>query len=210
MMPVVRVSSEPFRARVGRERLVNDTSLDFEAFAREEFPRLVGAIGLYCGDRAVAEELAQEALLRALRRWERVGRLQRPGAWTYRVALNLATSHLRRRRLERAFEQVLSRSDRREDPPDEHLAEKLLLRQALAVLPPRQRAVVVLRYYLDLPARDTAAALGISNGSVRVLTHLSPAASSTSPAWRWRLAAARRAGGSRSRRLQEVRSPRSV
>ena len=74
---------------------------DAVAFCAEEFPRLAGALSLYLGDRAIAEELAQEALLKACRRWERVSQLESPGGWTWRVARNLAKSHLRRRRAER-------------------------------------------------------------------------------------------------------------
>lgn len=51
---------------------MSGTLQDFEALCRREYPRLVGALGLYTGNRAVAEELAQESLARAWRRWPKV------------------------------------------------------------------------------------------------------------------------------------------
>lgn len=64
----------------------------------EQYRPLVGALGLYTGDAALAEELAQEALARALLHWDRVGKARSPGAYVHRVAMNLANSHFRRRR----------------------------------------------------------------------------------------------------------------
>ncbi len=75
---------------------------ELDAFCRREHPRLVGALTLHCGDRWVAAELAQEALARVCADWPRVSRMQAPGAWVHRVAMNLCTSHFRRRTAERA------------------------------------------------------------------------------------------------------------
>lgn len=148
---------------------------DAVAFCAEEFPRLVGALGLYVGDEAVAEELAQEALLRACRRWERVSRLQSPGGWTWRVARNLATSHLRRRKAERRARARLSArepaSETTADAADAHA-----VRRAVSGLPERQRQVLVLRYFLDWSVEATAAELDVSADAVRSLTKRSVAA----------------------------------
>ena len=64
----------------------------FEAFCRREYPRLVGVLSLYCGDAGVAEELAQEALVRVYESWRRMHTMASPGAWVHRVAINLASS----------------------------------------------------------------------------------------------------------------------
>lgn len=74
---------------------------ELAAFCQAEHRRLVGALSLYCQDRQVAEELAQDALLRVVTHWHRVRRLDHPSAWVYRVAINLANSYLRRRLAER-------------------------------------------------------------------------------------------------------------
>src|SRR3712207_1363468 len=71
---------------------------DPTSFCSDVRAGLVGALALYCGDRAVAEELAQEALVRT---WERWDRIEAPRAFTYHVAFNLARSSLRRRGAER-------------------------------------------------------------------------------------------------------------
>ena len=65
-------------------------------FCREMHPRLVGALALHCGDRDVAEELAQETLARVWERWSSVRSMDSPEAWTFRVAFNLSNSRFRR------------------------------------------------------------------------------------------------------------------
>ena len=114
------------------------------------------------GDRAEAEDLAQEALARALVRWPRV--VAYADAWVGRVAVNLALDRVRRDR--RALLEATERGI--EDPC---AAERLDLVQALRGLPRRQRDVVVLRYLLDHSEQDVAGALGVSVGSVK--THAS-------------------------------------
>ena len=61
----------------------------------------MGALSLYCGDRGVAEDLAQEALARAWGRWRHVSTLDAPERWVYRTAFNLARSRFRRLAVER-------------------------------------------------------------------------------------------------------------
>jgi RNA polymerase sigma factor (sigma-70 family) len=140
---------------------------DLVAFCHVEYPRLVGALSLYCGDRDVAEELAQEALVRACERWQTVREMTSPGAWVYRVALNLAHSHYRRRAV---MARVMGRL--RGDPQHESdLTDSVCVRQAVAALPRRQRAVVTLRYFLDLSVDETATTLRTSSSAVRSLSH---------------------------------------
>src|SRR5680860_1449248 len=89
---------------MGRSRglsgaLTSDAEL--VAFCEREHPRLVGALSLYTNNTAVAEELAQEALVRVMDAWPRVRTMAAPGAWAHRVAMNLAASWFRRRSVER-------------------------------------------------------------------------------------------------------------
>ena len=71
------------------------------AFCEAQRPRLVGFLGLYCGDAQVAEELAHDAIAKTCQRWRHVRGMDAPDAWVYRVALNLAASHFRRIAAER-------------------------------------------------------------------------------------------------------------
>lgn len=136
-------------------------------FCRAEHPRLVGSMSLYTGDAALAEELAQEALARACRQWSQVSVMAAPGAWVHRVAINLANSHFRRLLLERRARQRIVDSQRTADPD---VASAVAVRTAVAALPRRQRTAIVLRYFLDLPVKDVAAAMGCREGTVRALT----------------------------------------
>src|SRR5918999_5063001 len=108
---------------------------DLFGMCKQKHPRLVGMLGLYCGDGDVAEDLAQEALIRLCRDWRRVRQLHAPERWLHRVAINLAHSHYRRRAIERrAFSVLRSRS--REDPEVYGYIESLDL---LKNLPHRQK-----------------------------------------------------------------------
>lgn len=143
-------------------------------FCAAAYPQLVGALAHHTGDVLLAEELAQEALLRACRRWSHVRGLASPVGWTYRVGANLAASTFRRRAAEqranrRAAQQL---SADREPATAEHLA----VREALRSLTPRQRQAVVLRHYFGLSAEETAALVGGTGQGVRALTHRAVAA----------------------------------
>ena len=138
------------------------------AFCRSIRDRLVGSLTLYCGDRAVAEELAQEALVRVWERWDRVSGMASPEAWTYRTAFNLASSWGRRRSAERrANRRSLRVTTTHTDDP----AMVETVRSAVAALPQRQRAVVVCRFYLAMTVAETAEALDCAEGTVKSATH---------------------------------------
>lgn len=146
----------------------------FAEFASREYPRLVGALSLHCRDRHVAEELAQEALVRAADRWTRVSAMAAPGAWTHRVGMNLATSWLRRRQVER---RAHGRAGAGGAPaPTADLADTMTVREAVLGLPARQRTVLGLRYYADLSVAETAAAMGLSEDAVKAHTRRAVAA----------------------------------
>lgn len=137
------------------------------AFCRAMHPRLVGALALHCGDRDVAEELAQETLARVWERWASVREMESPEAWAFRVGFNLSTSRYRRRAAER-------RARARLGPPDDSEADAaavLTIRAAVAALPPRQRAAIVLRYFADQSIERTAEILGCAPGTVKSLTN---------------------------------------
>lgn len=145
----------------------------FAEFCVREYPRLVGALSLHCRDREVAEELAQEALVRAAGRWERVARLDSPGAWLHRVGTNLATSWLRRRGAER---RAHARAGADRGSPSGDHAEEIAVRAAVVSLPDRQRTVLGLRFYAGLSVAETAAAMGVSEDAVKAHTRRAVAA----------------------------------
>lgn len=140
----------------------------FEAFYREEFPSVVALSYALGGSRHVAEDLAQEAFLRAHRDWERVGRMNAPGAWVRRVAANLARSRFRRLRAEaRARVRLTSPEVSLEPPSAEHEAFWDEVRR----LPTRQAQAVALRYIDDMPIGEIAEVLGVAGGTVKALLH---------------------------------------
>lgn len=131
--------------------------------------RLVGLLALYTGDRGVGEDLAQEALLRLHQHWHRVRTMDAPQVWLTSVGMNLARSWWRRRYAEQRAHRRLR--DRREDRPGAEPADVLAIRAAVAALPPRQRAALVLRYYGGLSVVEAARTLGCAEGTVKSLTH---------------------------------------
>lgn len=139
---------------------------DLVAFVAAEQPRLVRACHLLLDDHAVAEEIAQEALVRAASRWEQVRALDSPGGWTHRVALNLATSQLRRARLERRARARIG-DDHAHADTSAHVPEALAVRAALQQLPRSQRRVLVLRHVLQWRASEIAELDGVPAASVR-------------------------------------------
>lgn len=135
-------------------------------FCAEVRAPLVGALTLYCGDRGVAEELAQEALARAFQRW---ASLHSPRPWTYATAFNLARSRFRRVLAERrAHARVAVLAGEGAVDPD--TASAVAVREAVRALPDRQRQAIVCRFYVQLTVRETAAAMACAEGTVKALT----------------------------------------
>ena len=112
-----------------------------------------------CGDRDIASDATDEALSRAWGRWDTVRSMSSPEGWTYRVALNLVRSRLRRRSLEqRLLPRLVSRT---------HVVVPAVeVWELVRALPPRQRIAVVLRYVADLDEREIATVMGITRGTV--------------------------------------------
>jgi len=113
----------------------------FNAFYRDQFASIALIAGTTAGDRSSGEDIAQEAFSKAHGDWGRVSRLDKPGAWVRRVAINLALS--RRRRLQ-TESRVLRRIGMRVEPSPRSHPD---IWDAVNELPPRQRAVVALHYH---------------------------------------------------------------
>ncbi|CAN5156842.1 SigE family RNA polymerase sigma factor [soil metagenome] len=139
---------------------------DPEAFCTAVRGQLVGVLVLHGHDRPVAEELAQEALVRT---WQRWGSLEYPKAFALRCAMNLSRSWVRRRLAERrAYDAVGPGQPRAVDAPD--VAAAVAVRGAVAALPQRQREAIVARYFADLSIAETAKAMRCAPGTVQALT----------------------------------------
>lgn len=144
------------------------STAQFDQFVRENADGFLRTAYLIVWDAAEAEDLVQESLLVIARRWPRVRRMEHPRAYARRVLVNLALDGSKRRRRRRAEVQLTE-----EAAPDvaadvlEAVDVRADLVAALAELPPRQRAVLVLRYFEDLTEAQTAAALGCSTGTVK-------------------------------------------
>ena len=143
-------------------------SRDFDDFYRAELPRLVVLARALCGG-AVAEDVAQEAMLAACRRWGVVGDLAYPEAWVRRTCANLAVSQYRRTLVEL---RVVTRLANRPPPSALEPADDAFW-TAVRGLPRRQAQAAALRYLYELDVAGIAHVLEISEGSVK--QHLSRA-----------------------------------
>jgi RNA polymerase sigma-70 factor (sigma-E family) len=152
---------------------VRHTALEreFDRFAAEVSDPLLRAGHLMTGDASEAEDLVQETLLRIARRWKRVRCMDRPAAYARRILINLVLHDADRRSRRRT---ELWPQDDAAEAADESAARALLevddlaeFRWAMAQLPARQRAVLVLRYWADLPVAEVADILGCSEGTVK-------------------------------------------
>lgn len=148
---------------------------DFDAVFRADHRAIVAIVWALSGSRAVAEELTQEAFLRAHLRWDRIGGYDNPGAWVRRVAINLATSQRRQRQAE---ERALGRAGVADAATDRSAEVVGADRFWAAVrrLPERQQAVVALHYLEDRSVADIAAVLDIAEGTVKAHLHKARAA----------------------------------
>ncbi|MFC5176861.1 sigma-70 family RNA polymerase sigma factor [Nocardioides taihuensis] len=154
------------RSRAGaRER-------DFDEFYVAELPRLVALARGLCGP-AHAEDVAQEAMLVAYRRWREVSSLERPEAWVRRTCSNLAVSTFRRRVVELRAVSRLGGRRTPETPAAELGAEAEEFWTAVRALPARQAQAAALRYVYDLPVAEIAHTLECTEGTVK--QHLSRA-----------------------------------
>ncbi|MBL8931314.1 MAG: SigE family RNA polymerase sigma factor [Kineosporiaceae bacterium] len=148
---------------------------EFTAFVRSAYPRLLRTAYLLTGEPGMAEDLVQTVLARLFLRWERLaGVRDRDALIAYaRTALARQSISWWRRAWHRerpTAELPEPRDATSGADPLTTLENRDLLVHALAQLPPRQRAAVVLRYFDDLTEAATAAAMGCSVGTVRAHT----------------------------------------
>jgi RNA polymerase sigma-70 factor (sigma-E family) len=136
----------------------------FEDFVAARGPALLRFAYTLCGDAGLAEDLLQEALAACWPTWRRIRRLDQPEAYVRRVILNRFRSTMRKRS---STEIVGLRATAVEQDHQAGAAERDQMWRALTCLTPAQRAVLVLRYYEDLPDKQIAHLLRCSDATVR-------------------------------------------
>ena len=134
--------------------------------ARDQAGSLKRQAFLLCGDDSQAEDLVQDALVRAFARPLRAPRPGAAEAYVRVIMVNRFIDIARRRSRWRRVAPLLGGAEVASDPADQVLTREVML-AALDDLSPRQRACVVLRYYRDLPVAQVAAALGVGEGTVK-------------------------------------------
>lgn len=142
------------------------SDLDFTEFVQVSWPALYRTAYLLLGDRELAEDLAQTALTKTYAAWSRIDDHSAAPAYARRTLINTASSWFRKKGWRNELPtSILPEAAHASDP-----STRPAVIEALGQLPPRQRAVVVLRYYEDLSVAETADALGCSTGTVKSQT----------------------------------------
>jgi RNA polymerase sigma-70 factor (sigma-E family) len=142
----------------------------FEAFVVDYAAWLGRLAYLLTGDRWAADDLVADTLTVVWRSWPRIADMESPVAYVRRVLLNLASSRVRTLIRDTRCGRLMYAVDRHFAEHDPDLTGALDLHRALAKLPPRRRACVILRYAFDLSEAEVAETLGLARGTVKAYT----------------------------------------
>lgn len=154
-----------FTSGVGEiEELPSDQPAGIDALFVHEYAGLARLAFLLTDDRSTAEELAMEAFARALAGWRRIGSMDRPDLYLRRIVVNLCSSNIKRRGIER---RANARAVARHLEVQAAAAPEPSILRAVSELPVRQRACVVLRYYEDRSEAEIGDVLRCSIGTVK-------------------------------------------
>ncbi|WP_197034567.1 RNA polymerase sigma factor [Glycomyces sp. NRRL B-16210] len=143
------------------------TEAEFTALYENHFSELAAQVCAYLGDATEAQDLVQEAFLRAWQRWDKVGGYEEPVAWVRRVAWNLATSRHRRNQVARKFLQKSSAPEPAPAAGPDHVA----LVAALKSIPAKRRRALVMHYMADMTISAIAEHTGAREGTVKSWLH---------------------------------------
>jgi RNA polymerase sigma-70 factor, ECF subfamily len=143
------------------------TEAEFTGLYEKHFSELAAQVCAYLGDATEAQDLVQEAFLRAWQRWDKVGGYEEPVAWVRRVAWNLATSRHRRNQVARKFLQKSSAPELAPAASPDHVA----LVAALKLVPAKRRQALVMHYMADMTVAAIAEATGAKEGTVKSWLH---------------------------------------
>lgn len=153
---------------VDQEAVVSERD-EFTAFYVASWPRLFRTTYAVAGDRQGTEDALQTAFAQAWSRWSRVSAAGDPMAYMRRMAINAAINGHRRAwtRREMSVPELPDAPTPHDAWPEHHAPEHQATWQAVRALPPRQRAVVVLRFYEGLSEREIAEVMGCRPGTVK-------------------------------------------
>jgi RNA polymerase sigma-70 factor (ECF subfamily) len=144
--------------------MTEGTAADFDDVYYASYTGVLRAVILLVPTREDAHDVVQEAYVRALARWDDVGRLESPQAWVRKVAMNAAIDTRRRERSRRsAYRRLLGRP--LPVPPSD--ADGIDVERALAALPAAQRQAIVLHYLVDMSVAQIAAETGRPVGTIK-------------------------------------------
>lgn len=152
------------------DALGTDRVPDFEGFAHQHLRGLLAYATALTGDRDLAADLVQEVMAKAHDRWSRIRAADRPLLYVKRMVTNEHLSWRRRwhvRRIVPVTDTVLHERAPRQVDSSQHVVDRDDARQRLDLLPRRQRAVLVLRYYEGLDDAEIAQVLDVSTSTVR-------------------------------------------
>jgi RNA polymerase sigma-70 factor (sigma-E family) len=139
---------------------------EFSDFMHGRWAQLVRLGYGLTGDLQLAEDLAQTAFARAYASWPRVRRAADPDAYVRKIVVNANLNRFRKHRVTEDLTAAVPEAAQPGDPPGRH-EDRAALVAALLQLPQGQRAVVVLRYWLDMTEAEVAAVMGCSVGNVK-------------------------------------------
>ena len=139
---------------------------DFERLYQASYGKILGTLTAMLGDRAAAEDCAQDAFERAYKKWATWQPIAPAEAWVHRIAINAAISYQRKMKLREVGEVIrrLGRPGLAAEPQE--IVERCDLAEALAKLPPKQAATIVLRHYHGYTNRAIAQTLGVPERTV--------------------------------------------
>jgi RNA polymerase sigma-70 factor, ECF subfamily len=180
MLNEIREPADTADERGATTKYTPGNEADFERLYQTSYGKILGTLTAMLGDRAAAEDCAQDAFERAYRKWSTWQPIAPAEAWVHRIAINAAVSYQRKMRLREVGEVIrrIGRPGLGPDPQD-HI-ERRDLAEALAKLPAKQAAAIVLRHYhgytnraiaqsLGIPERTVASRLAVAKDRLRVM-----------------------------------------
>ncbi len=167
VLRVVASDASTLRVEALPRRAADVATESFDAYYRRDYRSLVGLAFVLTGSHGVAEDLAQDALTEAHKRWSKVGGYDNPGAWVRHVMVNKSTSRFRRLRSEAKSMTRLRARPTEVIEPTERSAE---VWTAVRSLPTRQAQAIALFYWEDLSVAEIGEILGTSTETAK--THL--------------------------------------